>query len=278
MKAQRGEVTCPGSRRHSQDLSSHAPPSPPHPCSIISLVKETEVHIRTQNESRFAKLIQLHRLGHSSQPPHQRGCVIIAPSHVREVKSLAQTSHSEGDAIPNLGLPTLGSRLYLPRGTAVRRSQVIEKEGILIRFQPPPGPAGQVGERVFTFWRLPEARDPATGPALLQKEGPAPILPALGCLPHPRLLGKEVLGPSAYWWATLFTHSHTHTHTHILTYSHTPQRWLIQQPAFPEALTTTGVTLTSPEHCFTHTVGIICWYLRSDYDGEIPIIFYGDRW
>lgn len=54
------------------------------------------MRLRTQNESRFAKRMQVHRLGHSAQPPRQRGRVIITPSHMRVVKSPAPTSHSGG--------------------------------------------------------------------------------------------------------------------------------------------------------------------------------------
>lgn len=70
------------------------PPSPLHPCSIISLVKETEVHVRTQNESRFAKLIRVHLLGHSAQPP-LREAVSSSPCHTWERLRVPPRCHTQ---------------------------------------------------------------------------------------------------------------------------------------------------------------------------------------
>ena len=208
-KRKQREGKCPGSRWHSQDLSSHAPALSSAPVFYNKFsegdrgaFKDTMSHGLQSACKCIALVIRLNHV--------VREAVSSSPPHTRERLRVPPRRHPQGEQKRNLGLLTLGSRLYLPHGTAVQPSQVTEKEGILIRFHLPPGPAGQVGECVFTFWRFPKA----TWPALLQREGPSPILPAPPRVPSTPTPAGVGSARTLHLEAGHALHTHTHTLTH----------------------------------------------------------------
>ena len=189
--------------------------------------------------------MQVHRLGHSAQPRRQRGRVIITPSHTREVKSPAQTSPSGGtEAEP--GSADSGFQV-VPTPRHGCPALTSDREGRHLNQIPSsPRSSRASGRMRLHFLKVPQGNMACPPP----ERGPLSHPPRpTSCAFHTHACwGRKCSDPPPRG-RPRSSHTHTHTHTH----SHTPQRWLIQQLAFPEILT--GVTLMSPEQCFTHTVG-----------------------
>ena len=180
----------------------------------------------------------------SSPPRHTRERLRVPP------RRHTQRGHSTGTWVCRLWVPGCTSPWYgCPALTSDRDGRHLNQIPASLR-------SSRASRRMHLhFLKAPRGKRPNNGACPPPERGPTPILPALSCVPStPTPAG----GGSARTLRLQAGHPlHTLTHTHSLTHSHMPQRWLIQQVAFPEALTTTGVTLTSPKQCLP-TLLVIC--------------------
>ena len=214
-KRKHREGECPGSRWHSQDLSSHAPAFSSAPVFYIKLsegdrgaFKDTMSHGLQSASKCIALVIPLNHL--------VREAVSSSPHHTWERLRVPPRRHPQGEHNRNLGLLTLGSRLYLPHGTAVQPSQVTEKEGILIRFLGEPRSSRASGRMRLHFLKVPQGNTACPPP----ERGP---------LSHPSRPTSCAFHTHACWDRKCSDppprggprSSHTHAHTHTLTHAPT---------------------------------------------------------